>query len=66
MDCEQPMGPKGKFPWITLNGEDFTDSQLIIEHLNSVFEKNFSYHLTTEQKATARAFRIMAEEHLLW
>lgn len=33
LDFEVPFGSKGKTPWITLNGEHYTDSQLIIELL---------------------------------
>ena len=60
------MGAKGKFPWITLNGVDYTDTQLIIEHLNIKFNKNLDNKLNFEEKAIARAFRIMCEEFLLW
>lgn len=60
------MGPKGKTPWMTLNGEDFSDSQLCLELLASKFGKDFSSHLTEAERAIGRAFQIMAEEHLYW
>lgn len=60
------MGPKGKTPWMTLNGEDNSDSQLCLEWLATQFDKDFSSHLTEEQRAIGRAFQIMAEEHLYW
>ncbi len=60
------MGPKGKTPWITLNGKDYADSQLCMEMLASKFQKDFSSHLTDEERAIARSFQIMAEEHLFW
>lgn len=66
IDFEEPLGSKGKSPWITLNGQEFTDSQLIMEHLAVQFNKDFSAHLTQEEKATAHAFRTMLEEHTLW
>jgi len=66
LDFEEMMGPKGKMPWITLNNEEFTDSSLIIELLSRKFQKNVSSHLTEEEKAVARAFQIMTEEHLYW
>jgi len=67
-DFEEPMGPKGKSPWITLNGEDYSDSQMCIELLAKKFDKanHLSSHLSESEQATATAFRIMAEEHLLW
>ena len=60
------MGPKGKSPWMTLNGEDYSDSQLCIDFLAKKFDKNLSSHLSDSEQATATAFRIMAEEHLFW
>ncbi|KAK7067236.1 hypothetical protein SK128_002944 [Halocaridina rubra] len=66
LDFTEPMGPKGKSPWITLNGESIADSQLIVEALGKKFNKNFSSHLTSEQLGIAQAMRIMTEEHLFW
>lgn len=65
-DFEEPMSPKGKTPWITLNGEDISDSQLIIEFLSKKFNKDFSAHLTAEERAISRALRIMLEDHFYW
>ena len=60
------MGPKGKTPWMTYNGKHYADSQLCLEFLASEFRKDFSCHLTAEERAVARSFQIMAEEHLYW
>ncbi|XP_066976426.1 failed axon connections homolog [Macrobrachium rosenbergii] len=60
-----PMSSKGKSPWITLNGVDMTDSQLIIDHL-SANNKSFSSHLSDKERAIANAFQIMVDEHLCW
>lgn len=60
------MGPKGKCPWITLNGEEIGDSQLIIEKLGPKYGKNFTSGMTSEQNAVAHAMRVMVDEHLLW
>ena len=65
-DFKDPMGPKGKTPWITLNGKKMGDSQLCLELLAETFHKDFSGHLSAEEKAVARAFQIMAEDHLYW
>ena len=65
-DFESPMGPKGKSPWITINGQDLSDSQLALEYLAKKFEKDFSIHLLEEEKAIARAFRVMLEERVYW
>ncbi|KAK7082017.1 hypothetical protein SK128_002002 [Halocaridina rubra] len=66
LDTVEPIGPKGKCPWITLNGEEIADSQLIMEKLSKLYGKNFSTHLSEEQKALALSMRIMIEEHFLW
>ena len=60
------MGPKGKTPWITLNGIDIADSQLCLELIAKHFNTDFSSHLTEQDRAIARAMQIMAEEHLYW
>jgi hypothetical protein len=60
------MGPKGKTPWMTFNGKNYSDSQLCLELLAEKFQKDFSGHLTGEERAIARSFQIMAEEHLYW
>lgn len=60
------MSPKGKCPYITLNGEDISDSQLILEHLNKKFDINLNKELSETEIAIGHAFRIMAENHLYW
>lgn len=64
MDFEEPFGPKGKTPWITLNGEELTDSQLVMEELARRYE--LTDNLTVEQQAVARALTVMVDEHLIW
>jgi hypothetical protein len=51
---------------MTFNERDYSDSQLCLELLASKFQKDFSSHLTDEERAIARSFQIMAEEHLYW
>lgn len=60
------MGPKGKTPWMTINNDKVGDSQLCLELLARMFQKDFSTHLTVEEKAIARAFQILVEDHLYW
>ncbi|XP_069969470.1 failed axon connections homolog isoform X1 [Penaeus vannamei] len=66
IDHEEPLGPKGKTPWITLNGEDVGDSQMIIEKLAAKFGKEFDAHLSQEEKAVAHSLRIMVDEYFVW
>jgi len=66
ISTKKPFGPKGKSPWITLNGESLGDSQLIVEFLSKKFEKNVWGNATDEQKAVARLVRLTLEEHFVW
>ncbi|XP_021946794.1 failed axon connections homolog [Folsomia candida] len=66
VDTTKPFGPSGKTPWISLNGVDMTDSQLIIEFLNKKYDKNPWENVSPEQKASARTVRVMLEEHFFW
>jgi glutathione S-transferase len=59
-------GPTGKFPWISINGQHYGDSQLIIEHLEKKFDKSFNGSYTNEQLAKATAIRVMLEEHFFF
>ncbi|KAK7030361.1 hypothetical protein SK128_025614, partial [Halocaridina rubra] len=65
INYKEPMRPKGKSPWIALNGEEIADSQLIMERLGPKYGKNFSTHLSPDEKVIARSMRIMAEDHFL-
>ncbi|KAK8747891.1 hypothetical protein OTU49_016213 [Cherax quadricarinatus] len=64
LDFDEPFGPKGKTPWVTFNGEELADSQLILERLTEHF--NLRNSLTKELQAIARAFVVMMDEHLIW
>ena len=66
IESEEPMGSKGKLPWITLNGEDYSDSELIIQKLQVKFNKFPDADVSKEDKAVGLAMRIMMEEHMLW
>lgn len=60
------IGPKGKSPFITFNGEDIADSQLIIEFLNSKLSIDLNAKLSDVDKSVAHAFRIMIENYTYW
>ncbi|XP_065560538.1 failed axon connections homolog [Artemia franciscana] len=66
VDYDDPLGPKGKCPWITFNGKDLADSQFCIEYLRKKFVVDLNKHLTKEERAIAHSFRILVEEHLYW
>jgi glutathione S-transferase len=56
-------GPKGKNPWIELEGEPIGDSELIIELLENRFGIDLNAELSSEQKAVGLAWRRTFEEH---
>ena len=66
VDFNKAIGPKGKTPWITLSGKDYADSQLILEYLSDRFDNDINAHLSTEDKALCRVFRVMMEERYYW
>lgn len=66
MDTESPFGPKGKCPWITLNGEDLGDSEFILERLANEFNVDLDSHLDPQKAAALEAVRVLADEHLFW
>ena len=57
-------GPKGKNPWIELDGARMGDSGLIIERLASRSGRDLDDWLDHEQRAVALAVTRMVEEHL--
>ena len=58
--------PKGKGPYIELDGEKIGDSNLIIDILTKKHDITFGTPLTDSEKAISTAFRAMVEEHLYW
>jgi glutathione S-transferase len=56
-------GPKGKNPWIELDGEPIGDTELIIEFLSKRYGVDLDAGLSSEQKAIGLAWRRTFEEH---
>jgi len=63
---KHPLGPKGKVPWITYKGQDYSDSQLIIEMLIKQQNQDPDADLTDEQKGLGLVMRVLLEEHVYW
>ena len=59
-------GPKGKAPWITLDGETHGDSSLIIERLKTVYSVDPDRHLSRNARGTAVTIERLIEENLYW
>lgn len=66
LEYEVPMGPKHKVPWITINGKDYSDSELIVDKLQVLFGKFPDKNVPKEDRAVGLAMRVMLEEHLYW
>lgn len=66
VDSEIPFGPKGKCPWITLNGEELGDSELIVQKLTEYFKADLDSRLDTRKKAQLETVRITADEFVFW
>ena len=61
-----PNGPLGKLPVVRLDGETICDSHTIIERLGARYGKNLDAGLDARQRAAARAFERLINEHLYW
>ncbi len=57
---------KGLIPWIKLNDYVVEDSQICVEYLTKVFNKDLNSHLTQEQRALGRCILKANEESLKW
>lgn len=60
------QAPRGKVPYIELDGQRLGDSQLIIEHLKRRFGDPLDEWLTPEQRHTGHLLRRTLEESTYW
>ncbi|XP_043190776.1 failed axon connections homolog [Amphibalanus amphitrite] len=63
VDTEEPQGVRGKCPWITINGEELSDSELIMDYLTKHFNNPIPEQLTPAQHGVGRAVQVMLDEH---
>lgn len=56
-------GPKGKSPWVEIDGVPMSDSSIIIAHLADRFGVDLDAHLTEAQRATGVMVQRTLEEH---
>jgi len=59
-------GPKGRFPWISINGQHIADTEFIIEFLTKKFDVKLGNSYTASQLAIGSAIRIMMDDHFFW
>ena len=65
-DFEESMSEKKKSPWITINGENVADSQIVVEYLTKKFNLNINPGLTKDELVISRALRFLIEQDLYW
>lgn len=58
--------PKGKLPYLLVDGKPLADSELIVEFLEDYTGGRVYAGLSAEQKATGVALTRLAEDHLYW
>lgn len=58
--------PLGKLPYLEDQGEKIADSRFIIRYLQTQYGDTLDAHLTELEKATAKAWQRLIEEHLYW
>lgn len=56
-------GPKGKSPWVEIDGTKLGDSSIIIAHLAKRFEVDLDAHLSDDERAQAVLVQRTLEEH---
>ena len=59
-------GPKGKLPYIDVDGEVIADSHVIIDTLESRQTHPLDAHLSQSQKATSLITKRLLDEHFFW
>jgi glutathione S-transferase len=58
--------PKGKLPYVVINGESIADSEIILEHLDQIHNGALYGNLSDDEYARGYAFTRLAEDHLYW
>lgn len=58
--------PLGKLPYIEDGGVKIADSRFIIQYLQTHYGSHLSLHLSDYERATAKAWQRLVEEHLYW
>lgn len=58
--------PKGKLPYVEVDGKIIADSTLIIDYLKKTRGNPLDQNLTPQQNAMALAMQALLEDHLYW
>jgi len=66
IDNDEPKSAsKGKCPWITINGIELSDSELIIDYLTQHFNQPVPDTLSARDRGIGRAVQLMLDEHTI-
>jgi glutathione S-transferase len=68
LSCQKDprKAPKGKLPFIIVDGKRIADSELIVEYLDEITSGRVFAGLDAEQKGRGVALSRLAEDHLYW
>jgi glutathione S-transferase len=64
--ADPSSAPKGKLPYIEINGEITADSEIIFDKLDELTQGALFKQLTPTENATGMAFTRLIEDHLYW
>jgi len=66
-DINDPRkAPKGKLPYLNVNGQQIPDSELIVEYLDTLTKGQVFAGMTEEQRGQGVALTRLVEDHLYW
>ena len=60
------LSSKDTYPWITLNGRDFSDSQFSIDAIKEHFNIENNSFIDLKQQSTAHVIQRMTDEAFYW
>lgn len=60
------VAPKGKLPFIEVDGQRIADSEIIFDYLDKKTNGGLFGELSEEEKSRGTAFTRLAEDHLYW
>ena len=65
-ESDPRKSPKGKLPYIVMDGEAIADSEIILERLDDARDGALFGELSDDEYARGYAFTRLAEDHLYW
>ncbi len=65
-ESDPRKAPKGKLPYLIVDGEKLPDSELIVEYLDKLTQGKVYAGMTAEERARGVALTRLAEDHLYW